>query len=201
MVLRFRQQHPEPRKNYKSFKRFLRLELGFTCAFCDLSERERGGSCNFACDHYRPRDLFPELINDYENLLYACSRCNAFKQDYWTPANFPTLFVLNPFLHDVDKHIDKLLPNWQPKTYTGYFNIRKLRLSSDGKIEKRENRLKAQSLYAESKEKLAEALNLQDQAMKRGMEEVQEKLRTRVAELRSEITFWEQQLTPELEND
>jgi anti-sigma28 factor (negative regulator of flagellin synthesis) len=93
------------------------------------------------------------------------------------------------------------LPNWQPKTYTGYFNIRKLRLSSDGKIEKRENRLKAQSLYAESKEKLAEALNLQDQAMKRGMEEVQEKLRTRVAELRSEITFWEQQLTPELEND
>lgn len=201
MALRIRQQHPKPRRNYKSYKRFLRLEFGFTCAYCDLSERERGGSCNFGCDHYRPRVLFPELAADYNNLLYACSRCNAFKQDFWPSGKFPALYVLNPFVHDVAKHLDKSLPKWQPKTYTGYFNIRQLRLASEGKIAKRENRVTAKNLLAESKEKLAQALNLQEQAKKRGAEEITQKLAVQMEQLRGEITFWEQQLTPELDND
>jgi hypothetical protein len=202
MALRVRQQHPEQRKNYKSYKRFLRLEFDFACAYCDLSERDRGGSCNFGCDHYRPRILFPELAADYNNLLYSCSRCNAFKQDFWPSGKFAAIYyVLNPFVHDVVKHIDKSSPKWQPKTYTGYWNISKLRLASDGKIEKRESRAKVESLLAESKDKLAEALKLQDQATERGAQEIMVQLKVRVEQLRGEIVFWAQQLTPELDND
>jgi hypothetical protein len=202
MTLRVRQQHPKPRRNYKSYKRFLRLEFGYTCAYCDFSERERGGSCNFGCDHYRPRVLFPELAADYSNLLYACSRCNAFKQDFWPSGKFAAIYyVLNPFLHDVAKHIDKSLPKWEPKTYTGYFNIRQLRLASEGKIAERENRVTAKNLLAESKEKLTQALNLQEQAKTRGAQEMTQKLAVQMAQLRGEITFWEEQLTPELDND
>ena len=200
MVKRYRQQHPKQMRNYKSYKRFLRLEFGYTCAYCDLTEHERGGSCNFGCDHYAPQSLFPELATDYNNLLYACSRCNSYKQDYWPTENF-NFYILNPFETDVAKHLDKSLPKWDPKTFTGLANIQILRLTSEGKIAKRENRAKAEKLLAASKDKLTEALNLQALAKTRGAKDVAEQLAVKVEELRGEIEFWAQQLTPELNND
>jgi hypothetical protein len=74
-------------------------------------------------------------------------------------------------------------------------------LASDGKIQKRENRAKVESLLAEAKDKLAEALKLQDQATKRGAQEIMVQLKVREEQLRGEIIFLEQQLTPELDND
>jgi hypothetical protein len=134
--------------------------------------------------------------------LYACSRCNAFKQDFWPSGKFAAIYyVLNPFDHDVLKHIDKSLPKWQPKTYTGYWNISKLRLASEGKIAKREDRLTAKKLLVESKNKLAEALELHEQAERRGAKEIADKLAVRVEQLQGEILFLEQQLTSELDND
>ena len=200
-MLRVRQQHPKQMKNYKSYKRYLRLEFNYACAYCELSERERGGSCNFGCDHYRPQSLFPEFALDYNNLLYACSRCNSFKGDFWRVPKYTTMYILNPFEHDIDKHINKSLPKWVPRTWPGYFTIDTLRLTSEGKIMKRENRALAHTLLTESKNKLTEALDLQKQAKERGMKEVVEQLTATMTKLRVEITFWEQQLIPELDND
>ena len=49
----------------------------------DLPDRER---LLFTCDHFRPRRLFPELIYDWSNLVYACQSCNSVKGGMW-PSN------------------------------------------------------------------------------------------------------------------
>lgn len=81
--------HPHVRKHgptgyesYKSFKEWLRDEFAFLCAYC--LERERwypSGQDAFAVDHIHPKAI-PEYRCrecDYENLLYACNRCNCAK--------------------------------------------------------------------------------------------------------------------------
>ena len=37
----------------------------------------------FTCDHFRPRHLFPGLIYDWNNLVYACPACNGVKGGQW----------------------------------------------------------------------------------------------------------------------
>lgn len=33
----------------------------------------------FSCDHFDPKAIYPERMNDYTNLVYACLRCNSIK--------------------------------------------------------------------------------------------------------------------------
>ena len=49
----------------------------------DLPDRE---GLLFTCDHFRPRRLYPELIYDWNNLVYACQSCNSVKGGMW-PSN------------------------------------------------------------------------------------------------------------------
>jgi hypothetical protein len=46
-------------------------------------KRERWGQVTgeFDLDHFGPQRLFPELVAQYENLVYACRRCNSVKLD------------------------------------------------------------------------------------------------------------------------
>ena len=37
----------------------------------------------FTCDHFRPRRLFPDLVYDWDNLVYACQPCNSAKGGQW----------------------------------------------------------------------------------------------------------------------
>ena len=37
----------------------------------------------FTCDHFRPRHLFPDLVYDWNNLIYACQGCNGVKGGQW----------------------------------------------------------------------------------------------------------------------
>ena len=46
----------------------------------DLPDRE---GLLFTCDHFRPRYLFPSLIYDWHNLVYACQPCNSVKGGQW----------------------------------------------------------------------------------------------------------------------
>ena len=39
------------------------------------------GDQMFSVDHLWPRMTHPERLCDYDNLVYACCQCNAFKQD------------------------------------------------------------------------------------------------------------------------
>jgi len=77
-----RKHGPSGFLQYQSFKPWLRDEFSFRCIYC--LERERwypNGHHAFGVDHAKPKGnpLFAYLECDYDNLLYACNRCNSSK--------------------------------------------------------------------------------------------------------------------------
>ena len=76
---------PNVKGGYRSFRPFVREDFLRQCAFCLFSELLVGGEEGFELDHFRPRHLFPELLNDFYNLYYSCHPCNHIKRDSWPP--------------------------------------------------------------------------------------------------------------------
>jgi HNH endonuclease len=69
-------------KRYSSYKDWLRDEFAFRCVYC--LEREQWyptGADAFGVDHIKPQGIvaYKKLKTVYENLTYACNRCNARK--------------------------------------------------------------------------------------------------------------------------
>jgi len=77
---------PDVKGGYRSFRPFVREDFLRQCAFCLFSELLVGGEEGFELDHFRPRHLFPELLNDFYNLYYSCHPCNHIKRDSWPPS-------------------------------------------------------------------------------------------------------------------
>jgi hypothetical protein len=77
-----RRHGPAGYEDYESFKDWLRDEFTFRCVYCLFRERWYPiGYRSFSVEHVIPRseDRGGPSERDYENLLYACSRCNAFR--------------------------------------------------------------------------------------------------------------------------
>jgi hypothetical protein len=92
-----RKHGPGGYSNYQEYKDWLRDEFTFRCGYC--LERELwypSWQAAFAVEHILPQSTHPHLICAYENLLYACLRCNAFKQD---------LTTLNPTVSALAQHL------------------------------------------------------------------------------------------------
>jgi hypothetical protein len=71
---------PRGYTNYQEFKPWLRDEFTFRCVFCLIRERAYpNGQAAFCVDHLVPQSQAPQRTCDYENLVYACSRCNSYK--------------------------------------------------------------------------------------------------------------------------
>ena len=71
----------------------MRDEFVFRCVYC--LERETwypNRQAAFAVEHILPQVKRPDLICDYDNLAYACLRCNSFKQDLETLDPFKVAF-------------------------------------------------------------------------------------------------------------
>lgn len=90
-----RKQTPPVRKRYQSFKKYLRLDFSYRCAYCHVPELRCGGDAHFVVDHFRPRSKFPELSLIYSNLYYACAACNWYKGDQ---------LVVDPCVEDFNDH-------------------------------------------------------------------------------------------------
>lgn len=74
--------------DYRSFKPWLRDEFAFRCVYCLCRERwEANGHRGFSAEHIQPRAVRPDLICDYDNLLYACVTCNSARQDNQLPVD------------------------------------------------------------------------------------------------------------------
>jgi hypothetical protein len=78
-----RKHGPSGYEDYRSYKDWLRDEFTFRCVYC--LERERwypSGQDAFAVEHVLPKGVpeYRHLECDYENLVYACNRCNAAKR-------------------------------------------------------------------------------------------------------------------------
>lgn len=85
--------------NPKSFKPWLRDEFGFRCVYCLWRERwYANGDSAFSVEHVKSRTSSPELILDYNNLVYACCRCNSIKSDITVE--------LDPFVEAMASHLE-----------------------------------------------------------------------------------------------
>src|SRR5580658_5616890 len=68
--------------NYQSYKPWLRDEFQFRCVYCLWRECWLSvGEEAFSVDHLQPRAEAPNRICEYNNLVYACCRCNSVKTD------------------------------------------------------------------------------------------------------------------------
>lgn len=57
----------------------VRARADFACEYCGVSEHDAGGE--LTVDHYQPQAEGGG--DDFENLIYACFRCNLYKSDFW----------------------------------------------------------------------------------------------------------------------
>ena len=57
------------------------------CAYCDDLDKYGGGSKSYHVEHFAPKEKFPELEYDYDNLLYSCPYCNISKSNKWPSDN------------------------------------------------------------------------------------------------------------------
>lgn len=80
---------PRPLKNYKGYRRCVRLDFDFSCAYCPFHESDflvdnglgAGGVGSFHADHFDPQwAAESESSNaEYGVLRYSCPWCNSFK--------------------------------------------------------------------------------------------------------------------------
>lgn len=72
--------------DYTRYRRLLRFDFHYRCAYCLTHEFFLGGEAGCEIDHYRPqRGAYarPDLVNVYENLYWSCRECNQNKGDTW----------------------------------------------------------------------------------------------------------------------
>lgn len=80
-TIHVRRHGPAGYLDYRSYKPWLRDEFSFRCVYCLMRETYYPNEQDsFAVEHVQPQHSAPDRVTDYENLLYACNRCNSWKQ-------------------------------------------------------------------------------------------------------------------------
>lgn len=83
-----RRHGPRGYAKYGGYRPWLRDEFAFRCAYCLIREQWGRITSEFDVDHFQPQSLRPDLVANYENLVYACRRCNSVKSDLATADPF-----------------------------------------------------------------------------------------------------------------
>jgi hypothetical protein len=76
-----RRHGPQGYRQPLGYRPWLRDEFTFRCVYCLNRERWVGGRYSFCVDHIVPQSQDPGRALEYDNLVYACSRCNSLKKD------------------------------------------------------------------------------------------------------------------------
>lgn len=79
-----RRHGPRYDSHWEQYRDWLRDEFEFRCVYCRRHERWIGRGAMFAIDHIVPRAHGGDPL-DYNNLAYACVRCNSAKADNPVP--------------------------------------------------------------------------------------------------------------------
>ncbi|QFP75064.1 retron system putative HNH endonuclease [Deinococcus sp. AJ005] len=141
---------------HKKVKENLIQMFGKKCAYCEskvdhVSYRQ--------VEHFRPQSIYPSLAYKWENLLFACQRCNCEYKNASFPINDgiqPTENASNPYLPDdlddnllidpcsdnPDDHIDFSREIPVGKTVRGQYSIAVYGLWRDDLNEERRNRIR-----------------------------------------------------------
>ncbi|AZA82140.1 hypothetical protein C1637_10085 [Chryseobacterium lactis] len=121
-------------RSYKLCKEDLSVEAKHRCVYCCIHESRWGGIRNFHVEHYKPKSIFTEDINNYNNLFYACSVCNGFKGNDWPNDQQPTFdvaFYPNPIEYNYSEliQVDYENGNVRGNNFTANYIIEKLYLN------------------------------------------------------------------------
>ncbi len=115
-------------------RELVRQRSSYRCEFCGIHETDAGGELTI--DHYRPRVRGGS--DDPDNLIYACSRCNLYKHDYW-PESPDAPHLWNPREEPWAAHFVELPGGTlESRSPTGAFTMRQLRLNRPQLVAKRQ---------------------------------------------------------------
>ena len=102
------------RYHHLKCKMYLRNDFRFECAYCRMREQDTGILCEkyFEKDHFIARNSKSDIdLDSYDNMVYACSKCNG------TKADKDTELLLNPCKDDIylgsTPHVKNLGKNGQ----------------------------------------------------------------------------------------
>ena len=147
-----RKQSPPHFLDYRKYKKFLRKDFDYSCAYCSITEPEWGSFWNFVVEHYKPKSKFPTLKCIYSNLFYACNQCNCHKRDIWpTEVERQEGFhILNPCDHDFSRHFKPLYSGrLRHLTKAAEYTSEVLQLNRDTLVTMRLNRRRARRTIKE----------------------------------------------------
>jgi hypothetical protein len=96
-----RRHGPQGYLEYQSYKPWLRDEFVFRCVYCLCRERWLpDGDDSFSVEHLRPRASAPDRACEYDNLAYACCRCNSARRGLTD--------ILDPCAEPLAEHLEVL---------------------------------------------------------------------------------------------
>jgi hypothetical protein len=152
----------------------VRQRATFACEYCGASETNVGGELTI--DHYQP--ISKGGGDQIDNLIYACSRCNEYKGDYY-PLLPSQIFLWNPRNESASHHF-LLLADYSlyPITRIGEFTITHLHLNRPALIAHRRSR-QSENLI----ERLADQLTTITSTLLQIREENQEMFREQLNQL------------------
>ncbi len=106
MSRQFRKTRPTrsavAKKNrYNDYKDELAQDFNHRCGYSDCSDFWFGGQRTFQIDHLKPWSKYPNLKNEYSNLVYCCSYVNRAKWDDDSP------HYLDPCEVDYNEHFER----------------------------------------------------------------------------------------------
>lgn len=87
--------------DFHKYKQNLADDFNHKCGYTDCSDAWFGGKSTFQIDHIKPKSKYPQLENDYSNLVYCCSYVNRAKWDDDSP-NY-----LDPCMEDFNIHFER----------------------------------------------------------------------------------------------
>ncbi len=80
-----RRHGPQCYPSHRHYRNWLRDEFSFRCIYCLRREEWLTLSADFEIDHFLPKSGHPDAEKDYDNLVYACNRCNRTKAAKYLP--------------------------------------------------------------------------------------------------------------------
>lgn len=116
----------------------LRVEFNRQCIYC--RQPEFFNLAGFGVEHYKPKEEFPELEWEYDNLFYACNCCNSRKGDSWPTETQlrNNIFVPNPCEHTMFEHLKFDGATVEVRSEAGIYTAELLELNDDVSVRFRE---------------------------------------------------------------
>ena len=96
--------------DYAEAREALKEDFAGLCGYCGKNSRYL--PYNYEIDHFVPKTIAPERINDYQNLVFACRKCNRIKGSKWptndkTISNDGRIGFVDPAADEYDVHLSR----------------------------------------------------------------------------------------------